>query len=168
MIDILSISNFSVFLVNIDTWFIFAGCCGRGKFRIDSERDENLTFLASRENQLATICGFGLLGVVIWYVCGVSAAVHATWDAVLFFMICTLSWSSWKIFFFPVDPSSRCSVRCSSSHNFGFFGESVSFRISLFLCSCCCYISESRECYLASSGCAFSLLRLHFCHLLIF
>ena len=168
MIDILSISNFSVFLVNIDTWFIFAGCCGIGKFRIDSEHDANMTFLASRENQLAIICGFGLLGVVIWYVCGVSAAVHATWDAVLFFMICTLSWSSWKIFFFPVDPSSRCSVRCSSSHNFGFFGESVSFRISLFLCSCCCYISESRECYLASSGCAFSLLRLHFCHLLIF
>ena len=157
MIDILSISNFSVFLVNIDTWFIFAGCCGRGKFRIDSERDENLTFLASRENQLATICGFGLLGVVICYVHGVSAAVHATWDAVLFFMICTLSWSPRKCICFSVDPSSKCSVRCSKSHNLGFFGESVSFRIFLFLCSCCCYIPESSECYLASSGCAFSL-----------
>ena len=78
MIDILSISIFSVFLEHRYLIY-FAGWCGHGKFRIDSDRDANLTFLASRENQLALNCGFGLLGVVIWYVCGVSTLFYFSW-----------------------------------------------------------------------------------------
>ena len=118
----------------------------------------NLTCLASRENQLAGFnCGFALLGVVIWYACGVSVAFMLCIDALLFFMICTL-----KMSLFPVDPSSRCCLWCSNFHNIFFLGQAFSFSIFLLLQLMLMYlhlILPGSICKCQFSGCTFLVFR---------